>query len=305
MRSARLRSRRSLAAALVLAGTLASPAHALYELPEGFTSGIYGRVRVGQELPGAPTQTVEDERLDPSPVTQEAYVLTVANEAGFNSAATVVGQVGRGFARLDAIAIARQEGEGLSEADVVAGVAFSDVITLSSPGRNGTPGSALLGVFVDGTLSTANGGNDSEVSSSAFGWSTVYGSDREILVASPDPFLNPAEILAEEFLGRVVEFVWGQPFAFSFVLEVSGDATASVSEPGRAVVATFVGDFGHTMTWAGIQDLRDANGDPVLDFEVTSASGTDYRDRIVPVPEPGTALPMLAGLAAVARLRRR
>jgi hypothetical protein len=133
----------------------------------------------------------------------------------------------------------------------------------------------------------------------------VYGSDREILVASPDPFLNPAEILDQEFLGREVEFVFGQPFAFSFVLEVEGDATASVSDPERSVVASFVGDFGHTMTWAGIQGLRDANGDPVLDFEVTSASGTNYRDRIVPVPEAGTALPVLAGLAVLARAGRR
>jgi hypothetical protein len=41
----------------------------------------------------------------------------------------------------------------------------------------------------------------------------------------------------------------------------------------------------------------------VLDFEVTSASGTNYRDRIVPVPEAGTALPVLAGLAVLARGR--
>jgi hypothetical protein len=136
--------------ATTLVFLLAAPAHALYTLPEGFTSGVYGAVQVNYEPTGGEQQIVEDERLDPSPVTDGPYVLTVANQAGFNSAATVVAQVGRGFARLDAIAIARHQGEGRSDADVHAGVAFSDVITLSSPGRNGTPGSVLLGVFVDG-----------------------------------------------------------------------------------------------------------------------------------------------------------
>lgn len=307
MRSVLSRSSRSLAAAVLLAGACAPPAHALlYHLPEGFYTGLYGAVDVDYEPEDGPQQNVSDARLDPSPVTYGQFVLSVANEAGFNSAATVVGQVGYGFARLDAIAIARVHGEGRSDADVHAGAAFSDVITISAPGLNGTTGSMLLGVFVDGALSTANGGNNAAVSSYAFGGAVAYaGGGREVLVQSPGfGDINPAETLDEEFLGDVVSFVFGQPFPFFFRLEVEGEATASVSEPGHGVVATFVGDFGHTMTWAGVLDLRDASGTPVVDFDVTSDSGTNYRDRIVPVPEAGSALPVLAGLAVLAWRRR-
>jgi len=309
---------------MLVAFAFAPPAHALNQLPEGFFSGVYGQVDVGYEPDDGPLQDVSDERLDPSPVTVGQYSLSVATEAGLSSAATVVGQVGHGFARLDALAIARQQGEGDSAADVYAAAAFSDVLTISAPGLAGTRGTARLGADVEGGLSAANSVLPSTpVSAYAYGgvllhtWvdgdrstsGTAYTigmiGERETHVSWPACCgISPGETI-QTFAGIDVSFEFGTPFSFGFAIEIEGTANADVDAPGWSTVATFVGDFGGTATWAGILDLRDENGAPVPGFEVTSLSGTDYRDAIVPVPEAGTALPVVAGLAALARRRWR
>jgi len=76
---------------------------------------------------------------------------------------------------------------------------------------------------------------------------------------------------------------------------VSWDSTASGA-------ATASGDFAHTLTWGGFTEVRDAQGNLVTHYTLTSDSGTDWSK---PVPEPGT-LPLVgAGLAGLAISRRR
>lgn len=306
MRSTRIQGCTAAAAALA-ALALAGPAQALlFHLPEGFSSGVYGKVRVWVEPDDGPIQVVADTRLDPDPVTYGQFVLSVANEAGLNSAATVVGRVGRGYAQLDAIAIARQQGsEAHSYAEVHAGAAFGDVLTVSAPGREGTTGTLRVGVRLHGGLSAGSNGWDFDIKAVAYGGAVVFGvTEARYVLAPGDASLNPAELFDERDLWRDVDFVFGEPFSFAFVLEIEGWAEAEVSTPGRTAVSSFVGDFGHTLAWAGILELRDAHGQLVTDFELTSLSGTDYRNAIVPVPEPGSSLPALASLAALAWRRR-
>jgi hypothetical protein len=321
MRSTLARGFRCLAAALLFGAAFALPAKALNQLPEGFVSGVFGHVDVGYEPDDGPLQIVTDERLDPSPVTQSQFVVSVATEAGLSSAATVVGHVGRGFAHLDALAIARQQGEGSSDADVYAAAAFSDTLTISAPGLAGTRGTVRLGVDVEGGLSAADSVLPNQpVSAYAFGgvllhtwvdgdrsangtaFTIATDLERETHVSWPACCgLNGGETI-QTHAGFGVSFEYGTPFAFGFAIEIEGTANADVDAPGWSTVATFVGDFGGTATWAGIFDLRDEAGAPVPQFEVTSLSGTDYRGAIV--PEPGAALSVYAAVVALAWRRR-
>lgn len=194
---------------------------------------------------------------------------------------------------------------------------FQDTITIDAPGLTGQPGSARLGMDVAGLLSAdadwfPDHSNASVYGDAAFWFqapslAASFQSRVEENVSTPSG-ANPGE-LVDRFLGGTAQFVFGTPFPIEFSVGFAGGTNAGTeTEDGRTgatAAATMVSDFRNTFTWAGLSELRDAHGDLVPVFAVTSLSGTDYRGAIVPVPEPGTALPVLAALAALARRRRR
>jgi hypothetical protein len=199
--------------------------------------------------------------------------------------------------------------------DVRAG--FRDTITIDAPGLTGQAGSVVLGIDVEGVLSAGADWFPEQSNASSYGdvalsfVAASVGSYLQRAVENNPPVsgsvLNPAEIV-EGFLGGTVPFVFGTPFPIDFYAQFTGVTNAGTEtedgQIGATATATMVADFRNTFTWAGVSELRDANGDLVPAFAVTSVSGTDYRDAILPVPESGTALPVLAGLAALARRRR-
>lgn len=63
-------------------------------------------------------------------------------------------------------------------------------------------------------------------------------------------------------------------------------------------------DMGQSLYWGGINGIT-VNGAPVSDFNVDSTSGTDYRNSLAPIPEPGALAMVLAGLSVLAGLRQR
>lgn len=75
----------------------------------------------------------------------------------------------------------------------------------------------------------------------------------------------------------------------------------------HAVTAT--SDFFSTLEWAGIDSVRDAQGNLVSNWSVTSASGFDYShgyaEQVASVPEAETYAMMLAGLGVVGWAVRR
>jgi len=84
-------------------------------------------------------------------------------------------------------------------------------------------------------------------------------------------------------------FVWGSPFDLKFGL-------LAAAIPGTGGTATV--DFSQAATLTGIQLF--ANGQPVHDFAIASASGTAYTAN--GVPEPGVASMLACGVAALAAL---
>jgi hypothetical protein len=91
-------------------------------------------------------------------------------------------------------------------------------------------------------------------------------------------------------------FVFGEPFEIGFQLSASTGAAGALA----------VADVRHTATWGGIDAVRVSGvALDVDDYTLQSASGTDYRGALTPVPELSPALALAIGLAALALRRRR
>ena len=73
------------------------------------------------------------------------------------------------------------------------------------------------------------------------------------------------------------------------------------------MTADSLADMGHTLAWAGVTELRDADGALVGDYSLLSdSSGFDYRHAYVSaVPDAPQAALLAAGLALIGVVRRR
>lgn len=198
-----------------------------------------------------------------------------------------------------------------------------DTVTIDAPNRTGQPGTGVIGFNVDGVLSAStdvwfprsNGhacgaahfgatlqGN---TSASASGGGNVFARES---ACSLDPD-EPPSLGFDDFLGGLIDFTYGTPIQLDFWLLAEGRASASSAwEDGLAAASVMVADFGRTITWAGVSDLRDEFGNPVDDFTALSSRGADFRFAVAApgvdgtVPEPSTLL--LAAAAAALALRR-
>jgi len=109
----------------------------------------------------------------------------------------------------------------------------------------------------------------------------------------------------------------GDLVGLQYVLDVQSRAAASFGfrECGEDWVGQYWGpcgavahaamdaDFSHSMRWAGISSVIDADGNPVELASALGDSGFDYLHAAV-VPLPASGWLLLSGLALLARLRR-
>lgn len=104
------------------------------------------------------------------------------------------------------------------------------------------------------------------------------------------------------------------PNGSALALQIAGRAeaygTAGAQGPAGSASVDAGADLGSTIAWAGITNLKDANGNVITDFSALSAtSGFDYRQGYVAVvplpPSVGLLATAVAGLAAWRHRRRR
>ena len=96
-------------------------------------------------------------------------------------------------------------------------------------------------------------------------------------------------------------FIFGAPSVLTMILSANSNESWL---DGFSGAATAEGDFAHTLTWGGFTEVRDANGNLVTSYTVTSDSGTDW-SKPVAVPEPATISLVATGLVALGVRRRR
>jgi hypothetical protein len=202
----------------------------------------------------------------------------------------------------------------ISEAGAFAMAQMEDVVTPTG-GVTGQPGLMIFTFEVSGTNTSMLSG-DALVGKTSFGTSTVVqGCNVPPIAVTPLPF-NACTSSAETFDGASYSHV---PVTFSFGI-VYGDQTAVVFsmnsqtgvrfDPTHAISFSGVTDFLHTMNLTSVE-LLDQNGQQITNGTLLAESGTIYPiagvSAVGGVPEPGTLVLLLVGIAAlyVRSLRQR
>jgi hypothetical protein len=186
-------------------------------------------------------------------------------------------------------------------------VRWSDSLAVVSPGRNGQNGTVVCRMEVSGGLVASSVGSGSRGLAGAT--INVRGTSYNLMVSSVSEL--PSE---SGSIPSVIEFnlpvVFGanawQPISFSLYTYASASApnVFGGSRGGQGV--SDYGDFGSSLAWGGIVEVRDAAGVPVTDWVALSGSGFDYsRSYALQVPEPGAGSQLRAGGAALWALHRR
>jgi hypothetical protein len=188
-------------------------------------------------------------------------------------------------------------------------VSFIDTLVLNSPGLEGQPGTATFAMTFDGSyartsaqISTPLGpatvtssGASASLALLVNGVNSFYVVDTTspegsvfalVTVTAPIVIGTPFQVEARLVLETVADWD-GNPYTLQLV---EGSGTSSYDETAR---------------WGGISEVRDAAGNPVRDWTVSSESLTDYRDAFA-VPTPSLGAMLLTGALIVSQgLRRR
>jgi len=225
-----------------------------------------------------------------------------AAAASYASATTAV-TVGQGWARAAAVASAEQEDSSASGS--VQGM-WVDDLTFSGPGLTGA-GVATVLFDVSGSLSAASN-SPTPGSGAGADWNLYFQSGTIIQSFVGSGALNAAggvpTIITGDLNGGVYsvdfDFFYDVPIQIKVALNVSADANHSGSASG---------EFGNTLEWGGITELRDNTGALVDSYNLVSGSGVDWRQAVsapAVVPLPAGIWLLFSGLFSLApALRRR
>ena len=119
--------------------------------------------------------------------------------------------------------------------------------------------------------------------------------------SNPPPSVIPVSFTAQLGIKRGIQYsieLQGRSMAGFPAWECNGttlpcDASAS---------AELTANYANSLLWGGISSVTDANGNPILDFTVSSDSGFNYATA---VPEPGTWAMLIAGLGLLGLVAKR
>jgi MYXO-CTERM domain-containing protein len=166
---------------------------------------------------------------------------------------------------------------------------------------------ATTGVVLDPTFSPSGGSNASWTASMNFNGNRVFSGER-----SCGTNLDANGISAYNCVGDNFGVFW-MPVVlvngFNNSLSFDGEIRLAIFGTqgwGVTVLSQSYADLGHTIGWAGLRDVQDANGQPVTMTAISTSTGLSLFDpQVSPVPEPAAAWTWAAGLAAMAALLRR
>ena len=191
---------------------------------------------------------------------------------------------GHGEAQVD-WGVIRLHGTATSASTSATGI-FRDYLTITSPlVADGTAAVLSFALLIDGAFHVTGVGNAGWRASAHLG-----GGTNDQINAGGTTFESSYFGDALGVYSGQSTFVFGQPLR------------AIVSLTG-SVVGTGLFDLGHSLRWGGIQGIL-VNGVAIDDFQVSSASGADYRHAIAAVPEPAGVMLLAAGLAVLGWRRR-
>jgi hypothetical protein len=186
------------------------------------------------------------------------------------------------------------------------------VVSSPYPNLDGNWGVAYANVAINGQISSQSGAWEVALGFIQSGpayvsFETPTGWSQENNFFSNGPGLE-SSFAGDSDISIVVpielHFRFGSEFDFGLGLVTLAGATADgdMFAPSWSTV-----DFGHTLTWGGIDRITDADGNELSGVTFTTASNFDfYAPAIAPaIPEPQTWVMMLAGFGLIGALARK
>jgi hypothetical protein len=174
------------------------------------------------------------------------------------------------------------------QARALATASWTDTFTVTgSPQQFGKAGEFTLFILIDGNLVLASEPPQSSVYLRVFiRFSDSYGADSRLVGGMQIKRMNDGSVQTLPMDGALIgPGTWSLRVKFHFSRTTYIMASAEVLADARASAVTVAegvkrgeatADFGHTLEWAGLHDLRDEGGSPVPNFTVNSDSGYDY-----------------------------
>lgn len=198
--------------------------------------------------------------------------------------------------------VVKMTGSAFGSLNTLARGIFRDELVITAPGvPNGTPGMVSYSIVVTGSLFADAPG----VARASWALAAdLGGGNFDINVGgTQNSVVNGGQYVGAPFGAFVgtVPFAFGSTMQLYVQLEGIAQAAFNNTIPGLPN-ASF--DMGQSLYWGGINGVT-VNGAPVSGFNVSSTSGTAYRNSLAPIPEPGALAMMLAGLGVLAGLQRR
>ena len=212
------------------------------------------------------------------------------------------GTAGFGIIHLDA-SYGGSNNAGFDQAVATGG--WQDVFTINAvdPTNSGKQAVMTFALGVEGELDASTAGGNTGAHMAIQAWQTHNLTSAAYLTSIQATGNQTEQSVIDGVQSLSVSFTLGQTFTLGiFGSAFAGNASAS----GATAINHASSDFANTVFWDGINSIK-LNGSSI-DYSVTSASGTDWRNAVTtvsPVPEPSDAALLLAGLCVMGQIVRR
>jgi hypothetical protein len=214
---------------------------------------------------------VSDQQYGPTQAAVEMDRLFDVNDAGYSfGRSTTESRQGR----LMVTNYVEVIGEEARSVDADSHAYFRDELIVDAPGLTGQAGAFTASVRLSGSL-TAGANIDRENAAAEMLASFTLNSAQGSVTSSVSARRTNLGFSGQEatLLTVTVPFVFGQPIVVDMYMQTEADCKFGV-DPGYACIA--IVRYGNSASWTGIDAVTDSIGNPVSDYTVTSASGTDF-----------------------------